>query len=58
MSDFVKALRTLYIQKRVTLEKIEQFKTDGKITQEEYETIIADVEDYETAYKIVRGDIL
>lgn len=43
MSAFVRSLRILYTAtpKRVTLEKLQTLLADGKITQAEYEWIIA-----------------
>ena len=42
MRTFVESLKRLYAQKRVTKEKIDSYKESGKITEEEYEFIIAE----------------
>ena len=41
MSDFVESLRRLYKAGRVTLAKLQQMMAQGKITEEEYNYIIA-----------------
>lgn len=42
MRTLVESLQRLYSHKRVTLEKIEEMKSNNKITEEEYEFIIAE----------------
>lgn len=40
MRTFVESLRRLYRQHRITIEKLQQFLAEGKISQEEYDYII------------------
>lgn len=40
MSMFVESLKRLYKSEKVTLVKLDQLKTNGKVTEEEYKYII------------------
>lgn len=40
MRTFVESLKRLYRQGRVTIEKLQQFMSEGKISQEEFDYII------------------
>ena len=41
MRTFVESLRRLYVSGRITLTKVQSFLASGKITQEEYDYIVA-----------------
>ena len=41
MRTFVESLRRLYKANRITIEKLQAFLSEGKISQEEYDYIIA-----------------
>ena len=42
MSTLVKSLRRLFLNGKVTMEKLEQMQKDGKITAEEFSYITAE----------------
>lgn len=44
MSKFVESLKRLYSASRVNVVKLDELKTNGKITQEEYNHILSKVE--------------
>lgn len=62
MSKFCESLKRLYLAGSVTVEKLDQLKTDGKISEDEYSYIVSeqpadDSSDLQTFYDAVTQEV-